>query len=326
MAIQGRLSARTAGEDLVATIPCAAEPGRQGDRRAARSDLGFSSDHFVVLVSGGVNTWCDVETLARGVAMAMQAEPRLRLVVTGGAIPGHDEASHPALVDALRTIPPARLRVLGWVDSARLADIYAAADVALLVERDLYERRLGAENRVVEWLAHGLACITTARSETGATLVAQGLAFGCRPGDEGDLARVIRELAGDSAAGEASPLARAGLRGREWVTRTRGYTRAAEPLTSWCSNPRFARDRSGSRLVRLGLLSHPHTSIEMLETYAAALPARELARRGLRLIARRLWVGVSGWLRRTEVCQRNRQRPDALPDASGERRSAVSND
>lgn len=313
LGLAGRLSMRTAGEELVATIPCAVEaPHEAGDRDAARRDLGLAADEFVLLVSGGVNTWCDVETLVGGVAAAMQAEPRLRVLVTGGAIPGHDEASHAALMAGLQALDAAkqraaatvpapvshvadgrepgagRLLALGWIDSTRLAAVYAASDLALHIERPLYERRLGAENRVVEWLAHGLPVVTTAASETGRELVDAGIAFACRGGDAADLARAILQ-----ALHQPHTLAEAAARGRRWAAVERGYTRTAEPLLRWCAAPQPARDRDGARLVRLGLLSHPETSVEMLEAYVAALPVREIARRGLRWIMRRAWTALA---------------------------------
>ncbi|MFN2377331.1 MAG: sulfatase-like hydrolase/transferase [Candidatus Binatia bacterium] len=295
LGLAGRLSSRTAGEDLVHVIPCAAEARPEahaapGGRLEARRELGLADGDFVLLVSGGVNTWCDVETLCGGLALAMNVKPHLRLLVTGGSIPGHDEDSHAALLaglDRIEKIDAARVQVLGWVDSARLASVYAACDLALHVERSLYERRLGAENRVVDWLAHGLPCVTTAGSETGGELVRERLALACRPGDAADLARVIVEAA--SAAG-GPLLADSATRGRQWATAERGLLSTAAPLREWCVSPGHAGDRDGARLIRLGLLSHPDTSVEMLEAYVAALPVREIGRRGLRWLGRRAWA------------------------------------
>ncbi len=50
-----------------------------------------SEGDFVVLWSGGYNTWTDVDTLFAGLIKAMKEEPRLRFVSIGGAIPGRDE-------------------------------------------------------------------------------------------------------------------------------------------------------------------------------------------------------------------------------------------
>jgi len=306
LGLAGRLSLRTAGEELVATIPCAAEPPPvRADRRAARRDLAFDDEDFVLLLSGGVNTWCDVETIASGIAQAFAIEPRLRVVVTGGAIPGHDEASHAALAAGLGALGPAnppaanrtgrveeeaasRVRILGWIDRADLAGVYAACDLALHIERPMYERTLGAENRVVEWLAHGLPLVTTALSETTADLARRGIAFSCKPGDASDLATEIVRL-----AHEPELLQQAARRGRDWVETERGYSRTARPLIEWCAAPHAARDRDGARLIRLGLLSHPETSVDLLEAYVAGLPVRELARRGVRWVWQRAWSATS---------------------------------
>jgi hypothetical protein len=289
LGIAGRLSSRTTGEELVSMVPCACDaPVARADRETARRELGFAPADFVLLVSGGVNTWCDVETLGAGLAIAMKEESRLRLVVTGGAIPGHDEASHLELGRRLAALPAARVLDLGWIDSRRLAGVYAAADLGLVVERPIYERRLGAENRVVEWLAHGLVCATTAASESGAELAREGLSLRCAPGDARGLADLVVAAAGDPVRHEAARvLAEARRLGPAWVARERSFAATAAPLLAWCAAPCFARDRDGARLLRLGLVSQPATSAEMLEAYVAELPVREVLRRGVRWVFRR---------------------------------------
>lgn len=283
LGMAGRLGAATAGEKLVAVIPCAAQvPSLRADREAARRELGIGADDFVLLASGGVNTWCDVDTLAAGVAAAMRENAGLRLVTTGGAIAGHDETSLARLARGLEAADRSRVHDLGWIDSSRLPSVYAASDLALHIEEDLYERELGAENRVIEWLAHGLGCATTALSETGRELVDAKLARPVRCGDAADLARTILAAAGDRDA-----LAEAALRGAHWVATVRGLADTAAPLRRWCAAPQRAGDHGAARLVRVGLLSHPERSVELLEAYVATLPLRELARRGLRWIWRR---------------------------------------
>ncbi len=303
LGLAGRLSSRTSGEELVSVVPCAAEvPAERPDRRAARRALGFAEDDFVLLVSGGVNTWCDVETLGSALGLAMAEEPRLRLLVTGGAIPGHDETSHAELGGRLRALPASRVHDLGWVGSARLPEIYAAADLGLHVERALYERRLGAENRVIEWLAHGLACVTTAASESGAQLVRDGLALGTAAGDAHALAGAIL-----AASREGPHEAR--LRGPAWVARERSFAAAAAPLLAWCAAPCFARDRDGARLLQIGLVSHPSTSAEMLEAYVAELPVGAILRRGMRWLFRRCMAALARLVRSRAAAPSQEQLP-----------------
>src|SRR6185503_5004587 len=81
-----------------------------------------------------------------------------------------------------------RMHLLGWVDPETVEACTARGNVGVVVERDIYERRLGSENRVVQWMARGLPCITTARSELGRCLTARGLALECRAGDAQSLA------------------------------------------------------------------------------------------------------------------------------------------
>jgi hypothetical protein len=177
---------------------------------------------------------------------------------------------------------------LGWIDSARLPEVYAAASLGLHVEKPIYERRLGAENRVVEWLAHGLVCVTTGQSESGAAFVRDGLSLGCAAGDPAALAALVLAASGDPGREPAAhALAEAQRRGPEWTRRERSFAATAAPLLRWCAEPCFARDRDGARLLQLGLVSQPATSAEMLEAYVAELPMREIARRGARWLLRR---------------------------------------
>ncbi len=315
LGLAGRLSARTAGEELVSVVPCATPPAAVADRAASRRRFDLGDEAFVLLASGGVNTWVDVDTLGRGLALAMERDARLHLLVTGGAIPGHDESSQAALMSWIARLPASRVRVLGWVDSELLPFVYAASDLALHVERGLYERRLGSENRAVEWLAHGLVCVTTARSESGAALVESGFALAALPGDADDLARVV----GDAARALPEGVATARIDGARWVARERSLAATAAPLLEWCAEPAFARDRDGARLLRLGLLSQPGTSAEMLEAYVAELPVREILRRGLRWIARRSGAALGRGLQaigRMPTLRGGRRKPAArrLPD------------
>lgn len=287
LGIAGRLSARTAGEELVTVIPCAAEACAEVPSRAqARAGLKVPDDAFVALWSGGFNTWCDVETTASGVATALQQVPTLHLLVSGGTIPGHDDQSFGRFrrqIDAIAD-PSVRGRVhlLGWVPSQQLALLYAASDVGLNIERPLYERRFGAENRVVEWQANGLACVTTALSEAGRDLVSRALAWQVPVGNAGALAARLGELA-------ASPqlAAEYGLRCREAAARELRFDATAAELCRWCMAPLRAGDHGSDRFVQLGLLSSPQGSAEMLEAYVRELPMLQLLRRGLRWTLRR---------------------------------------
>lgn len=290
LGLAGRLSAATAGERLVEVIPCAAEPrADDGDGgRALRGEV-VPADAFVVLWSGGFNTWCDVETLVEGVARAMRADPRVHLVATGAAIRGHDERTFERFRELVAGSRVAeRFHLLGWVESSCLARVYSEADVGVHVERDLYERELGGENRVVEWLAHGVPCVTTARSELGRSLVRRGLALHATPGDPDALAAtLLRALA------ERPALTTTATAGRAFARAHLGFDATAAPLVAWCGQPHRAADARGERALSVGLFSEPSAVVHLLEAYLASLSGRQLAFRSTRWLWRRMRRGLN---------------------------------
>jgi len=74
LGLLGRLNRRTAGHEMVHVIPCGIDGGSNPPDDSDSSDPGPATlpfDAFVVLWSGGFNTWCDVPTLASGIEAAM---------------------------------------------------------------------------------------------------------------------------------------------------------------------------------------------------------------------------------------------------------------
>lgn len=288
LGLAGRLSRHTAAEDMVAVIPCAAEPepncDRDGLRRRLRGELGIAADDFVVLWSGSFNTWCDIDTLFDGLEQAMTAESGLRFVATGGEVRGHDEMSYQRFCRHVERSPNRRrYHLRGWVCSEELPAYYAAADLGVVSEFDVYERRLGSENRVVQWLVHGLAAATSARSELGRCLATRELALPWHPGDAGSLASCLLAAARDpertAAIGEA---------GRHWACSHLGFEVTAAPLVDWCRAPGRAGDAGRQAPLSLGLFSEPGSVVHLLENYLASLSLTQLAWRSLRWLWRRL--------------------------------------
>jgi hypothetical protein len=236
----------------------------------------------VVLFSGSFNTWCDVETMLLGVEAAMAADDDIHFVVTGGAVPGHDERTYEEFRVRLRASRHAsRVHPLGWIPRARLAALYARANVGLNIERVLYERVLGAENRVIEWMRHGIPAVTTAASESGRDLVQRGLAFAAHQGDPQALARILVELSRDR-----DRVRTVGARCAEYAERVCTYAVTTRPLVEWCANPRRAA-RSDEKRLRVALASEPRALSGLLEDYLAEIPPHRLAYRSVRWLWRR---------------------------------------
>jgi glycosyltransferase involved in cell wall biosynthesis len=281
LGLTGRLTRASAGKDLVSVIPCGAE--RLADI-GSDEILGtlLSREAFVVVFSGSFNTWCDVETMLLGVEAAMEAARDIHVVVTGGAVAGHDERTYERFCARLRASRHrGRVHVLGWVDRSLLASLYARADVGLNIERTLYERALGAENRVVEWMRHGIPAITTAASESGRDLVRRGLAFATPQEDPEALARLLIRL-----SRERDRVRAVGALCVEHAERECSYAVTARPLVEWCANPRRT-PREGERRLRVALASEPQALSGLLEDYLAEIPPHRLAYRSVRWLWRR---------------------------------------
>ncbi len=226
----GRLNRATQGLELVHTVPCALwqGPGSVAGR-SAEPPADVAADDFVVLWSGGFNTWCDVDTLFQALEQAMAVNPAIRFVSTGGEIAGHDEDSYRrfiALVEAseLRS----RFVLKGRLPAAEADRYLARADLGVVTERPVYERFLGSSARMVNWLGRGLPFVCAEVSELGTTLAAGGFALTYAPGDAGALARRIV-----AAAADPDRLRRLGERGRKFARRQYSFERTTRPLREW---------------------------------------------------------------------------------------------
>jgi len=289
LGILGRLSKATVGEDLVHVIPCAAEPV-QAPAESALDELRRSAnltDAFVAVCNGSFNTWCDVDTLYEGLAEAMARCPRLHFVATGGAVAGHDDKTY----DRFRKLIADgenrdRFHLEGWVPASRLPLFYGVAGVALNIERPCYERRLGSENRVVEWLAAGVPVVTTACSEQGIELARAGVVERVAAGDARGLAAKLLALEAD--ADRRSHLSTAG---QAYARAHLGYASSAAALVDWARAPKRAGDAASPRVLRVGLVSEPQAMVALLEAYVAELGTVELLRRGVRWLWRRAGRG-----------------------------------
>jgi len=213
----------------------------------------------------------------------MDVDPDIHMVATGGAVPGHDECTYEEFRARLRSSRHhRRFHDLGWLERSALARLYATAHVGLNIERALYERTLGAENRVVEWMCHGVPAVTTAASESGRDLVRRGLAFETVPGLPAALAEVLVALSRDRER-----VRRVGLQCAAHAEQSCTYRATAAPLVEWCASPQRVVAGAGRRL-RVALASEPLALSGLLEDYLAEIPAHRLAYRSVRWVWRRL--------------------------------------
>jgi glycosyltransferase involved in cell wall biosynthesis len=234
LGLVGRLDRRARGRQRVHCVPCCVWDSRSEDGGDAAAGLPaeIGDDDVVLLWGGGFNTWCDVDTLIAGVESAMTADPRIRLIATGGAIPGHDDATFADFRDRVqRSDHAGRFTVLGGVEARRAAAIRRRADLGIVTEKRLAERELGSSGRILHWIERGLPFVCTDLSELGATLAARGLAAIYRPGDPEDLSRAILDAVADPA--EARERAE---RARRFADERWSVAASTEPFRRWIAS------------------------------------------------------------------------------------------
>lgn len=271
----GRLSAETCGYEFISVVPCGLSPRREQVRPVMRGER-VPEDAFIVLWSGGFNVWSDVDTLFAGVEAAMDADPRVHFVSTGGAIEGHDSETYARFRRLVEGSPRrSRFHLEGWVKRERVASYLAEADLGVLTDLPIYEGLLGSKNRIVEWMAVGLPAVYNRQGDLGEELERRnlGLVFGMgRPEELAD--RILW------AAGNPRELAAMAQRAREVSARELSYEATTRELAAWAAAPARAPDA--------GLLG-PEASPLEFERPDPGETAREARASARRHAPRRRW-------------------------------------
>jgi glycosyltransferase involved in cell wall biosynthesis len=207
LGLAGRLTGEAMGHEFVHVVPGSVDGLHAGaDPRQAPVPERLPplpADALVVLFSGGYNTWLDGETLLDGLLRAMEKDPRIHYVSTGGPLRGHDEWSFHRFAERAKASPHGRrFHLLGWVPTESLPAVYARADLGLFVDLPCYEAELGARTRVLAALERGLPVAATDSCETTHELRGTPWLFALPPKDPAALADLLCDLAERKGRGE----------------------------------------------------------------------------------------------------------------------------
>jgi glycosyltransferase involved in cell wall biosynthesis len=234
----GRLNRHTSPLDLVSVIPQPFSPVLlKAESGAIRGKIA-KPDDFVVISTGGFNTWMDEATLFAGLVRAMEENPRVVFVVIGGAIKGHNEKTFTDFKTCVEASPfRERFHFAGWVSHEKVAAFYRDADLAINIDHFSYEGRLGTRTRIVEWARYGVPVLATPLGELAEDLAARKLMLSFKFGDARDLAEKISSAAENPAAGRERA-----ERAREYVEQVYSPKCVIEPILKWLENPASAPD------------------------------------------------------------------------------------
>lgn len=249
LALVGRLNSLTFSWPFTTAIPNAVYPIYEQLERTPETPVeGFPPDAHTVLWSGGFNTWTDIDLLIQGVAQAMERNPRLHFLSTGGAVHGHDERTYTDFqTKAAQRWPEGRYKLLGWVETDKVLALHARAAVGINIDSANTETRFGARNRLTNMLGAGLPVLTTRGTEIAEWIEDNNAGTVIPTGDAEALAAALMDSAEETAEWEHRA-----HNARALALRT---FRPGETLTQfleWCEKPGFSPDRNptGSTAMR----------------------------------------------------------------------------
>ncbi len=290
LGVLGRLVDAPLGHPWVHSLPAVVDFGDL-PWGAARSRQ--SEEELVVALSGGYNTWLDGDTLLDGLHLAMDKVPGLRVISTGGEIPGH----HSATYDGFRALAMAgpharRFTFHGWVPHGALPQLLSAAHVGVCLDRLGFEPELGTRTRVLFFLHQGLSVLAT----TGGSL--------CRELGGLRMLEPVRQGSPQALADALVDLYRAGTdpadiaRAQAYVKSRYSLDEVMAPLLTWVESPRRvrpAKDMAAQLSAELARTRGELAAVYETPTWKMTGAADRLLKRGSkrldRLLGREDWEG-----------------------------------
>lgn len=238
LGLAGRMTADAIGHEWVHVVRGSVDGvADAGDSGLPDSFPDLPDDGFVVLSCGGYNTWLDGDTMLDGLLRAMEKDPRIRFLSTGGTLRGHDEASYSRFVArAQQSEFGDRFHFLGWVPTSTLPAVFARSHLCLFVDLQCYEAEFGARTRVLEALERGVPVAATDSCELTHELAGCGLFHPLPTGHPGATADLLLRLAAEHR--ERGTLVAPG-NAASWESIRERYTLEATtaPLLAWLESP-----------------------------------------------------------------------------------------
>lgn len=237
----GRLTQHTCGTELISVMP---NCSRAMQKEARKRNLGLKghmipATAFVVLWTGGYNTWCDPETLYRGLELAMRQDPSIFFVSTGGAITGHDVETF-AMFERLveNSQYRDRFHFVGWRATDEVASIYQQADCAVCTDRYSVEGEMGTRTRIIDWIQFKVPVLTTDLCELTHQLRENDLVETYELGSPESLRDAIFSVKNNPETAQERA-----QRAQRFFNETYIEEEVFAPMLEWAANPQFAPDR-----------------------------------------------------------------------------------
>jgi hypothetical protein len=272
----GRLGYETANYDF-ARVLAPANPFEESFHPTNYRVRGavVSPEARILLFSGGYNTWLDEETLFQAVELAMQRDPLLHYVSTGGAIEGHVNTVFERFHSRVQgSVFKERFHFLGWVSHEDYMSICLEADAGITVDEPTLEGVYGCRNRLFGWIWAGMRALATDLSEsTREQLVPHGLVTPLPLKNAEQIAEIINRAV---AAGRFD--SHEHTRRRELLKAQFSPEHCYKPLLEWVEKPTIAPNSLHSGGLSKNSLVHSMLQLEHLPSILAMLDSLQGSR------------------------------------------------
>ena len=240
----GRLNKYTSGYDFINIIPCGLpQEEYRHTENVFRGRGRIKNDDFVVLWTGGYNTWTDVDTLFKGLTLAMEKNSKIKFVSTGGEIPEQDMKTYPRFLSMINGSPyKERFVMKGWVAGEDVPNYYLEADVGINIDKDIYEVRLGSKNRILDWFRAGLCVLSSNVCELTDIIEKEKIGYTFKPYDSKDLSAKLIYL-----ANHHDEVKKTAIAGKKYGLSNFNFNKTTEKLQKWVERPTFSPDRGKER-------------------------------------------------------------------------------
>lgn len=240
----GRLNKYTSGYDFTNIIPCGLlQEEYSHTKKVFRGKNRIKNDDFVVLWTGGYNTWADVDTLFKGLILAMEKNSKIKFVSTGGEIPEQDMKTYPRFLSMINSSPyKDRFVMKGWVAGEDVPNYYLEADVGINIDKDIYEVRLGSKNRILDWFRAGLCVLSSNVCELTDIIEKEKIGYTFKPYDSKDLSAKLIYL-----ANHPHEVKKTAIAGKKYGLLNFNFNKTTEELQKWAASPTFSPDRGKER-------------------------------------------------------------------------------
>jgi glycosyltransferase involved in cell wall biosynthesis len=244
----GRLNRYTAGYNFTDVIPCGIpETGYRHTRKVIRGKSGIKEGDFVVLWTGGYNTWTDVDTLFRGLIIAMKKNPDIKFVSTGGEIPEQDLKTYPHFLSMVNeSFYKDRFIMKGWVPGEDVPNYYLEADAGINIDKDIYEVRLGSKNRIMDWFRAGLCVLSSNVCELTDIIEKEEIGYTFKPYDYKELSDKLVYM-----ATHRREVGKTAAAGKIYALKNFNFSKTTLRLREWVRNPVFSPDKGKEKKLFL---------------------------------------------------------------------------